>query len=369
MKQVYRLSNEGMQKFVEMAYSMPMLSREKTNKLILEYQKTGNPAAKNQIINSNIRYVLNYVANVYQISADVLNSRVLEDIVQDGIKGMMEAIDKFDTTKNVAFQTYAAKWIQKYVSLSFEENMGKKRVSKHYQRLGKKMEEIERKWMQENEEPISDWELQTQMGIPIEKIKIIQRVQETCFCELTPAIMDSLEDYGCHVEREAIKNVGLDSIYLELKELLLDKEFEVITYMMGYEDETIHTMAETGDYFGVTKQAISRILNKVRTILAENGMLEHMYNETEIKISKKAEKFLNKELKEEERLLDEIRSTYVPVSENLEELRQRRQKMLEETNIGAEVELAADEAYMNSLKLNSTVSNIEAFAKDFFKNK
>ncbi len=78
-----------------------VLSKEEIYKLINEAQK-GNIESRNKVIEHNLALVFRYAGSKWN----------KEDCFQEGIFGVIRAIEKFDTSKGFAFSTYAALWIK-----------------------------------------------------------------------------------------------------------------------------------------------------------------------------------------------------------------------------------------------------------------
>jgi len=86
----------------------PLLDREEENKIVREAQK-GNKAARDKLINSNLRFVVS-IAKKYHG-----NGLSLSDLISEGNIGLITAIDKFDTERGVHFISYAVWWIRNYI--------------------------------------------------------------------------------------------------------------------------------------------------------------------------------------------------------------------------------------------------------------
>lgn len=87
---------------------VPLLSREEETSLAIEAAK-GNKAAKNKIVNANLRFVVN-IAKKYQN-----HGLDLTDLISEGNIGLLVAIDKFDVTKGYHFISYAVWWIRQSI--------------------------------------------------------------------------------------------------------------------------------------------------------------------------------------------------------------------------------------------------------------
>jgi len=69
----------------------------------------GDEEAKKELVNRNLRFVIS-VAKSY-----VRNGVTLEDLVNEGNIGLIEAANRFDPTHGTKFITYAVWWIRRYV--------------------------------------------------------------------------------------------------------------------------------------------------------------------------------------------------------------------------------------------------------------
>jgi RNA polymerase sigma factor, sigma-70 family len=87
---------------------IPLLTREEETELALK-AKNGDPAAKNKIVNANLRFVVN-VAKKYQN-----HGLDLPDLISEGNIGLLTAIDRFDVDKGYHFISYAVWWIRQAI--------------------------------------------------------------------------------------------------------------------------------------------------------------------------------------------------------------------------------------------------------------
>jgi len=87
---------------------IPMLSREEEIKIAREAAE-GNKAAKDRLVNANLRFVVN-IAKKYQGMG-----LPLEDLIGEGNIGLLTAAGRFDVDKGYHFISYAVWWIRQSI--------------------------------------------------------------------------------------------------------------------------------------------------------------------------------------------------------------------------------------------------------------
>ena len=85
-----------------------LLSRDEETDLALK-AKAGDKAAKDKIVNANLRFVVN-VAKKYQN-----HGLDLPDLISEGNIGLLTAVDRFDVSKGYHFISYAVWWIRQSI--------------------------------------------------------------------------------------------------------------------------------------------------------------------------------------------------------------------------------------------------------------
>ena len=94
--------------------NIPLLTHEEEAELAVKAQN-GDKAARNKIINSNLRFVVK-VAKKYQN-----HGLELEDLISEGNIGLLTAIDKFDPSQGFHFISYAVWWINQAILKAVSE--------------------------------------------------------------------------------------------------------------------------------------------------------------------------------------------------------------------------------------------------------
>ena len=90
----------------------PNLSKDEERAIIKKYKK--NRKELNRLLfMHNIKLVFNMAKKYMSKTTD------FDGLVQDGMIGLGEAVNRFDIKKNIKFCTYAYIWIKKYMTMNF----------------------------------------------------------------------------------------------------------------------------------------------------------------------------------------------------------------------------------------------------------
>jgi len=100
---------DGLQQYMAEINRFELLSRKEERALALRFQETGDKEAAQQLVLSNLRFVVK-IAYEYQ----AYGFRMM-DLIQEGNLGLMRAVKKFDPKKGFKLISYAVWWIRAYI--------------------------------------------------------------------------------------------------------------------------------------------------------------------------------------------------------------------------------------------------------------
>lgn len=211
-----------------MAYQKVMISGVNTADLIVlkeqekiallrELRETGSKAARDKLINGNLRLVLSVIQKFASRGED------MDDLFQIGVVGLMKAIDHFDLSKEVRFSTYCVPMISGELR-RYLRDFNQIKVSRSLRDMAyKAMQEKERLTMQLQKEPTVE-QIAQELGakredvvIALESISDPVSLYEPIYSDSGDAlyVLDQISDHN-NMEswlselslREAIRNLG-----------------------------------------------------------------------------------------------------------------------------------------------------------------
>ena len=108
-------TTDALQQFLNEAGRYKLLTPAEETALAQRVEK-GDLQAKERMINSNLRLVVS-IARKYQN----LGELTLLDLIQEGMLGLIRAVEKFDWRKGFRFSTYATLWIRQAIGRALDE--------------------------------------------------------------------------------------------------------------------------------------------------------------------------------------------------------------------------------------------------------
>lgn len=135
--------------------------------------KGGSVVARNRLIASNLRLVISIAKKYTGSGLD------LEDLIQEGNLGLIQAVAKFDPARGSKFSTYATWWIQQAIQRAICNRGRCIRIPVHVVQQFYRLRKASKPFYQEHGRPPSAEELAALTGMQVEDIAHILRSQMT----------------------------------------------------------------------------------------------------------------------------------------------------------------------------------------------
>ncbi|HWH14260.1 MAG TPA: sigma-70 family RNA polymerase sigma factor [Miltoncostaeaceae bacterium] len=270
-RQVAENTADAMQLFLREAARFPLLTAAEEVALAKRVEQ-GDEAAKERMVNSNLRLVVS-IARRYQNQGITLL-----DLIQEGVLGLIRAVEKFDWRKGFKFSTYATWWIRQAVARAVANQARTIRLPVHV------VDELARAHRSERElrgslgrDP-SDEEVAARARMSVERLAELREVDrgmtsldrpvgesgEATLGDLLPSEGDEpWEDLDVSLRNDALSRALAD---------LPDRDRRVLEMRFGLRGETF-TLDRIGKELGVSRERVRQI---------ERGALERLAERREL---------------------------------------------------------------------------------------
>ena len=254
----------------------PFLSKEEEVQLFHEYRVQGSREAAVKLIVSNLRVSVAIAKEYAHTGADQM------DLIQEGNVGLMQAMKKFDVSRNVRFYAYAAWWVRAYILRYLLQSHRLVKIGttqeqrKLFYNLKKEKAKLEREGFVPDAKLIADrlqvrerdvlemdqrlgsWELS--LDQPISKDK-----EEGTFLDLLPAPTPRVDEDIAQKELKLLFRKKL----VEFSKTIDERDEDILRNRLL--SETPLTLEEIGRKYSITKersrQLEARIIKRLRDFM------------------------------------------------------------------------------------------------------
>ena len=268
----------ALQQYLAEVRRHPFLSKEEELQLFQEYRTHGSREASVKLIMANLRVSVSIAAEYLHTGADHM------DLIQEGNVGLMQAIKKFDPSKNVRFYAYAAWWSRAYILRYLLNNFRLVKIGttqdqrKLFYNLKKEKAKLAREGFSPDTKLLAD-------RLNVRERDVIEMDQRLGNWELSLDQPIGEEQDGTLLDVIPSQQSGVDEVIAdnELRTLFRKKLAEFAKTLDEREEdilrnrllsETPLTLDDLGDKYGITKertrQLEARIIKRLREYIKKD---------------------------------------------------------------------------------------------------
>ncbi|MGZ4399616.1 MAG: sigma-70 family RNA polymerase sigma factor [Gaiellaceae bacterium] len=252
------LTTDSLQLFLNEISRYALLSAAEEVDLAKRVER-GDSAAKERMINANLRLVVS-IAKRYQGQG-----LSLLDLIQEGILGLIRAVEKFDWRRGFKFSTYATWWIRQAVARALADKARTIRMPVHIVERMQKMNRAERTlWMELGREPTLE-EIAEEASLPIEQAREVKAAARASASldqpvgESDDAVFGDFVAGDDPLPEERVESSLRSQALTVALQALPERERHVLVLRYGLVDEEPKTLEEIGKRLGLTRERVRQI--------------------------------------------------------------------------------------------------------------
>ncbi|MDR1576630.1 MAG: RNA polymerase factor sigma-32 [Deltaproteobacteria bacterium] len=257
-----------------------LLTKEEEAELLRLYKLTGDPQAAQRLATGNLRLV---VKIAMEFQSHWLNN--LQDLIQEGNVGLLQALKKYDPTRGVKFSYYAAYWIKAYILKYIMDNWRLVKVGttqaqrKLFYNLKKEQEKIQREGLEPaygllaerlgvSEGEVKEMNIRLTAGREISLDAPLNPDSGEAQINLLPSHEEGVDNFLANAQlRELVKDK-----LVRYRQTLSDRELTLLDKRLMAEEPV--TLQEVGEEFGVSRERVRQLEERLKKNLASYLMKE-----------------------------------------------------------------------------------------------
>jgi RNA polymerase primary sigma factor len=252
-------SLDALQLYMRAIVRIPLLTSSQEISLAKRIER-GDPAAKQQLIEANLRLVVSVVRG-YQG-----RGLSMADLIQEGSFGLIRAVEKFDYRRGYKFSTYATWWIRQAVTRGIADRSRTIRIPNWMVERLHAIAHVEHHLAPALRREPTPEEIAAELDLPPREVRHALSATRQPVSLDTPVAQDGardlserIADHGAETPFELVsRRLRRDVLHRALA-ALPELEREVIKMRFGIACSRPHTAAEVGEAFAVSHGTIRLI--------------------------------------------------------------------------------------------------------------
>ena len=267
--QIAAMTSDSLQLFLNEAGRYPLLTAAEEVELA-KLVELGDKEAKDRMVNANLRLVVS-IAKKYQG-----HGLSLLDLIQEGIIGLIRAVEKFDWRRGYKFSTYATWWIRQAVQRGVANKSRTIRIPVHIVEREQKIARAERDLIAKLDRHPTDEELAKHTKLKVKHVRETREAARTVASLDKPIGDEGETSFGDLVAQEAsdiaeevVVGLGEDALHRAI-ETLPERERMVIKLRYGFGgNREPKSLEQIGREMGITRERVRQIETQALGRLAQ----------------------------------------------------------------------------------------------------
>jgi RNA polymerase primary sigma factor len=270
---VAEATSDSLQLFLRDIAQRPLLTASEEVDLAKRIER-GDQAAKDRMIEANLRLVVSNAKRYRGAGLPFL------DLIQEGILGLIRAVEKFDYRRGFKFSTYATWWIRQAMQRGLQHQARTIRIPVHIGQELMRLRAAERKLVAELGRDPTERELATALGVEPDHIDELRAAERVPVSLETPVGGDGDAELGELLAAEGPS--PLEEVAVELEEESIRRALErlddnarrVIELRFGLGGREPMTLREVAKLMDLSAEGVRKLERRALRRLAEERELQ-----------------------------------------------------------------------------------------------
>ncbi|MGZ4340556.1 MAG: sigma-70 family RNA polymerase sigma factor [Solirubrobacteraceae bacterium] len=270
-------TRDSLELFLRSARTHPLLTAAEEVELAQRIEK-GDLEAKERMINSNLRLV---VAQARRYQGHGLP---MEDLVQEGMLGLIRAVEKVDWRRGFKFSTYGTLWIRQAIQRGLQNHGRTIRVPVHVAQRQVKVRKVESELSTKLGREPTDEEIAEVANLSVDEVIELRELSRGLASLDQPVSADGETELGdllASDRPEPVEEVAAsdrDQRLSEVVEQLPEAERNVIRLRFGLAGDEPRTLRQTGSELGFSAERARELEERALARLAGKPELDGLRN-------------------------------------------------------------------------------------------
>jgi RNA polymerase primary sigma factor len=268
-----RQTTDALSLFLHDVRRFPLLTRDEEVELAQQVER-GDLGAKDRLINSNLRLVIAHARKAPG------NELPLLDLIQEGILGLIRAVEKFDWRKGYRFSTYATFWIRQAIQRALDSRSRTIRIPVELGQRERKIGRVTSALASKLGREPTDREIASAAELDLAEVtetRAVARVVASLDRPLGEGEGTSLGSVIASSDRgpeEELQILLREEALRRAVDRLPEPHRQVVRLRYGINGDEPTPLVETGRRLGVSQDTVRRLERKALSMLATSRELD-----------------------------------------------------------------------------------------------
>ena len=268
-------TTDAMALFLREVARHPLLTADQEVELAKRIER-GDLAAKEQLVNSNLRLVISNARKYQGLDLPLL------DLIQEGILGLIRAAEKFDYRRGYKFSTYATFWIREAIQRGIANRARTIRIPVHIGQRERRIDRAHRELTAKLGRDPTDEEVAEAAQLSLREVqdardaaRVVTSLDRPVGEEEETPLGALLESGERTPEEEVEISLRQDAVRHAL-DRLPEREREVVRLRYGIDGDDPTPLREAGRRLGISAEEVRRLERRALEELAESRELDSL---------------------------------------------------------------------------------------------